>query len=218
MTRRFSAYAALACTLLAPLAPAAPEKWAPSIEAFARADAAHPPAPGGVVFVGSSSIVKWKTLARDFPGVPVINRGFGGSELADSVYYADRIVLPYKPRLVVVYAGENDLSQGAKPEAVAASFSTLCAKVHAALPQTRIVFIGLKPSPSRWKLREAMIQANTLIAAQCAQDERLGFVDVFGPMLDANGQPRSELFLDDKLHLNAAGYELWTRLVAPRLK
>jgi lysophospholipase L1-like esterase len=204
--------------LLATAAVAAPEKWKEAIDKFTQADAVTPPPHDAVLFIGSSSIVKWTSLAKDFPDVKVINRGFGGSELADSVAYLDRIAIPYHPRVVVVYAGDNDLNAGKSPEAVASNFAAFCAKIHAALPQTRIVFIGIKPSPSRWKIHEKMEQANALIAAQCAQDKRRVFVDVWKPMLDAKGEPRPELFQPDMLHMKPEGYAIWTPLVAPTLK
>jgi lysophospholipase L1-like esterase len=204
---------------LAPLALAAPEKWTDAINKFTQADKTNPPPTGGVVFVGSSSIVKWTTLQKDFPGEKVIQRGFGGSELADSVYYADRIVTPYKPRAVVVYAGDNDLNAGKTPEQVFADFKAFVAKVHASVPNARIVYIAIKPSPSRWKIKDKGERANALIAAGCAKDpKRLRFVDIWKPMLDAKGQPRPELFVADMLHMNAEGYKIWTPLVAAELK
>ena len=210
---------ALLSLLLAPLAWAAPEKWTEAINKFTQADAAKMPAPGGVVFVGSSSIVKWTSLAKDFPGENVIQRGFGGSELADSVFYADKIVTPYKPRAVVVYAGDNDLNAGKTPEKVFADFKALVARIHAAVPQARIVYIAVKPSPSRWKIKDKGEKTNALIAAECAKDpKRLRFVDIWTPMLDAKGEPRPELFVADMLHMNPEGYKIWTPLVAAQLK
>jgi lysophospholipase L1-like esterase len=197
---------------------AAPEQWKAEIDRFTAADAAHPPQSQGVLFIGSSTIRKWTSLAKDFPDVPVINRGFGGSELSDSVFYADRIVLPYHPRLVVVYAGDNDLARGKTPENVYADFWAFCAKIHAALPQTRILFVAIKPSPSREKLKDKIIAANALIAAECRNDQRLGYADVYTPMLDANGAMRPELFVQDMLHMNESGYALWTRVIGPLLK
>lgn len=203
---------------LAPHLFAAPEKWTAAIDNFTRADRAGAPAPGGIVFVGSSSIVKWTSLEKDFPGHPVINRGFGGSELADSVFYADRIVIPYRPRTVVLYAGDNDLHAGKTPATVHADFKAFVAKIHAALPQARIVYIAIKPSPSRWTIKDKVTAANALIAAECAGDKRLAFANIYGPMLDAQGQPRPELFVADMLHMNAAGYAVWRPVVAPLLK
>jgi lysophospholipase L1-like esterase len=204
--------------LLAPLAIAAPERWAAAINKFTQADLSNPPPRNGVVFIGSSSIGKWSSLAQDFPGVKAINRGFGGSQLEDSVYYADRIVIPYRPRTVVLYAGDNDLNSGKTPETVHADFKAFVAKIHAALPETRIVFIAIKPSPSRWKLNDKVVRANALIAAECERDQRLAFADIYTPMLNEKGEPRPELFVKDMLHLNAAGYAVWKPVVAPLLK
>lgn len=204
--------------LVAPLLFAAPEKWAAAIDTFTQADAKNPPPRGAVVFIGSSSIVKWTSLPHDFPGVKVINRGFGGSELADSAFYVDRIAIPYRPRMVVLYAGDNDLHAGKTPETVLADFKSFCGKIHAALPQTRIVFIAIKPSPSRWKIKDQVVRANALIAAECAKDKRHAFADIYTPMLNAQGEPRPELFVQDMLHLNEAGYSLWKPVVAPLLK
>jgi lysophospholipase L1-like esterase len=197
---------------------AAPAKWAASIDAFTRAEAANPPPRDAVLFVGSSSIVRWKSLARDFPEVRVVNRGFGGSELADSVHYLDRLVLPHQPRVVVLYAGENDLQAGATAEEVHARFQAFRQGLHAALPQTRLVFIAIKPSPSRAKIRAQIDHTNALIAATCREDPRLAFADVVPPMLDAAGQPRPELFVADRLHLSEAGYAVWRPIVAPLLR
>ncbi|MFZ9837149.1 MAG: SGNH/GDSL hydrolase family protein [Opitutaceae bacterium] len=197
---------------------AAPAKWAASIDAFTRADATNPPPREAVLFVGSSSIVRWKSLARDFPDVPVINRGFGGSELADSVHYLDRLVLKHEPRVVVLFAGENALPAGAPAEEVHARFQAFRQGLHAALPRTRLVFIAIKPSPSRAKIRPQIDRANALIAATCREDPRLAFADVVPPMLDAAGQPRPELFVADRLHLSEAGYALWRPIVAPLLR
>jgi hypothetical protein len=211
--------APLLVSLLVVCASAAPEKWMEAINAFTAADATNPPPKGAIVFVGSSSIVKWTSLEKDFADQKVIKRGFGGSELADSVFYADRIVIPYQPRIVVLYAGDNDLNAGKTADAVFADYQAFVRKVHAALPQTRIVYIAVKPSPSRWKLREKFERTNALIAAACAQDpKRLRFVDVWHPMLDAKGEPRPELFVADRLHMNPAGYAIWTPLVAAQLK
>ena len=207
-----------AAFILAPLLSSASEKWDPAINKFIQADAAHPPPKNAVVFVGSSSIVKWTSLAEDFPGLKVVNRGFGGSQLADSVEYVDRIVIPYQPRTVVLYAGDNDLNAGKTPETVLADFKAFVRKVHSALPRTRIVYIAIKPSPSRWKLKEKIVRANALIAAECKRDKRLAFADIYTPMLDAKGEPRPELFVKDMLHMNPAGYAVWKPVVAPLLQ
>ena len=193
---------------------AAPDKWKASIDKFTAADAAKPPPKGAILFAGSSSIVKWTTLAADFPGKVVLNRGFGGSELSDLLHYADQIVLPYAPARIVIYGGENDLQQGQTPAAVHTTFRALCEKVHAALPEARIGFISLKPSPSRAKILPSVLEANRLIAAECARDPRRTFIDIYPLMLGPDGQPRAELFVQDMLHLNPAGYAVWRPLVA----
>jgi lysophospholipase L1-like esterase len=197
---------------------AAPEKWAATIDKLVQADRSTPPAPGGIVFVGSSSIVKWTSLKQDFPGLNVLNRGFGGSELNDSAFYAERLVVPLHPRVVVLYAGENDLQAGKTVESVHEAFRLFCARVHSALPQARIVFISIKPSPSRMKIHGQVKAANQLIAQTCAADPRLVYADVHRLMLDAAGNPRPELFVKDQLHLNADGYALWTPVIAPLLR
>lgn len=196
---------------------AAPADWAAEIDALTRGDAVNPPAPDGVVFVGSSSIRLWSTLREDFPGIPVINRGFGGSQLPDSVHYLDRIVIPYRPRTVVLYSGENDLAAGKTPADVLASFEAFRRGLHAALPQTRLIFLSIKESPSRERFRAAMREANRLVAAVCATDPRLLFVDVNTPLHDAAGNPRPELFIGDQLHLAPAGYAIWRQALAPKL-
>lgn len=183
-----------------------------------QADAAQPPPRDAVLFVGSSSILRWATLAQDFPGVPVINHGFGGSELADSVFYADRIVIPPHPRLVVVYAGDNDLWAGKTPETVAADFRAFRAKILAALPAARIFYLSIKESPSRLRIVSQVLKANQLIAADCATEPRCLFVDVNTPMLDKAGHPRPDLFVADQLHLRPAGYAIWTKVLNPLLK
>jgi lysophospholipase L1-like esterase len=196
---------------------ASPDAWTADIDAFTTADAAHPPPHDAVLFIGSSSIRFWTTLAEDFPGVTVINRGFGGSELADSVFYADRIVVPYHPRAVVLYAGDNDIGAGKSPEQVAADFAAFREKIHAALPATRILYLSIKLSPARAKFKDAMVRANQLIAADCAQHDNCTFVDVTTPMLDDSGNPRPELFASDLLHMLPAGYAIWTKVLAPLL-
>lgn len=192
-----------------------PPVFAREIEQFAAADSLAPPRPGGVVFVGSSSIRLWPALAADFPGVDVVQRGFGGSELSDVVHYAPRIVLPHRPRLVVLYAGDNDLMEGKSPATVFRDYRAFVALVRRALPETRIAFIAIKPSPSRWSLAEQIRETNALVRRYAATDERLLYVDVFTPMLGPDGRPRQDLFIEDMLHLNARGYALWRDLLAP---
>ncbi len=208
----------LSAALLTPFASAAPDFWLKEIEALTANDAAQPPAPGGVVFVGSSSIRLWQTLAQDFPDIATINRGFGGSELADSVFYLDRIVLPYQPRLVVLFAGTNDLNNGKTPETVAADFKAFRTKLHTALPEAKLLYISITLAPSRAKIHDQMRTANQLISTDCATDPRCTFVDINTPMAEDKATPGPELFVEDQLHLNAAGYAIWAKVLAPHLK
>lgn len=191
------------------------DTWEPEIRRFERADSVAAPAQGAVVFTGSSSIRMWETLTADFSGMTVINRGFGGSEIVDATHFAERVVLKYRPKTVVLYAGDNDLNNGRTPAEVAGAFEAFVARIRRDLPRARIVYIAIKPSPSRWTLVERIRAANATIRAFCATQRDVLFVDVFGPMLTPAGRPRPELFLPDSLHMTRAGYELWTSLVRP---
>ena len=193
------------------------ERWTLALAEFDAADRATPPPPGEVLFLGSSTIVNWD-VAKSFPGLKTINRGVWSSSLFDLVQRVDRLVLPYAPRLIVVYAGDNDLNGGATSEQVAVAFEQFVTAVQSKLPQTRIVFIGLKPSPQRWSQIHRYRAANTLIREYCGHDDRLGFVDVDGPMLGWDEKPRKDLFVDDGLHLSALGYALWNVLLRPFLQ
>ena len=191
------------------------QKFDKEIEAMLLADTTNAPVLGGVVFTGSSSIRAWKTLARDMEGIPVVNRGFGGSQMSDLNRHAKRIVVPLRPRVVVVYEGDNDLAGGKDVGGVMDEFRRFVDGMQAALPATRIVFLAVKPSPSRRSLLEKQQEFNRRLKELVAGNPRLGFVDVATPMLDANGEPREELFLADRLHLKPSGYDVWTRLVRP---
>ena len=192
-------------------------RWEKAIAAFEQQDKEKPPPRNAILFAGSSSIRMWD-VAKSFPGMDVINRGFGGSEIADSVHFADRLILKHQPRMVVLYAGDNDLANGKTPEQVLADFKAFVKAVHAELPKTRIAFISIKPSIRRWNLIDNIRKANSLIEGCCKQDERLLYTDVVKPMLGDDGKPRPELFTVDGLHMNAKGYELWTSLLKPHLK
>jgi len=191
-------------------------RWEPNIRAFEERDKASPPAPGGIVFVGSSTIVGWN-LAKQFPDLPAINRGFGGSQMADAAHFADRIVTPYRPRMVVVYSGDNDVAAGKSPEQVAADFRAFLGKVRAALPETTVVFIPIKPSLARWKLVDKMRRANTLIGRAIQQDPKCIYADMEWELIGPDGKPRKELFKEDGLHLNERGYTVWSRVLRSKL-
>lgn len=212
---------ALAATFLALLAPLRAQekadKWEKDIAAFEAQDKASPPPRNEIVFVGSSTIRMWKT-AEAFPDLKVINRGFGGSEIADSLKHADRIILPYQPRIVVLFAGGNDINAGKTPERVADDFKALAAKIHAALPKTKIYYLTLFPNVKRRAQDEKCVKVNELIQAFTKTDERLGYVDTATKMRAADGGPRPELLRDDGLHMNDDGYKIWNELVGAVLR
>jgi lysophospholipase L1-like esterase len=190
--------------------------WEKEIKTFAELDKREFPEKNGVLFVGSSSIRGWRTVADDFPDFRTINRGFGGSHLEDVNFYAEQIVFPYKPKLIVLYAGENDLVAGKSIERVFSDFKNFVSIIHKRLPKTRLIFVSLKPSPARREFTAKFMELNDLIEAETKKDKRLSYVDVWSPMLDANGQPKKEIFQNDKLHINAEGYKIWrAALLAP---
>jgi lysophospholipase L1-like esterase len=193
-----------------------PSKWEEEIASFEASDRTHPPPTGGIVFVGSSSIRLWTNLTVDFPGFSVLNRGFGGSQLADSVAYADRIITPYAPRQVVIYAGGNDINAGKPPELVYGDFVALVNKIHSRMPHARIAYISSAPNPARWAQVEKVKHLNTQIEAYCRR-HGLIFINVFPLMLGPDGLPQPDIFRADRLHLNAKGYALWREAVGPCL-
>jgi lysophospholipase L1-like esterase len=191
--------------------------WRGQIKAYERTDRASPPSPGVIVFTGSSSIRLWTTLAQDMQPLPVINRGFGGALIADVNHYAQRVVIPYQPRAVVLYAGDNDLAFPAwkSPRRVLDDFSRFAGIVRAVLPDTWIYYISIKPSPHRdWPLIQ---RTNRMIAEYIRTLGYVQFIDVSHAMLDAEGELRRDLYDADPLHMNAAGYVLWTSIVRPVL-
>lgn len=202
--------------LAAELEPSAskPETWQKEIAAFEKQDAESPPPRDAVLFVGSSSIRLWDT-AKWFPDAPTINRGFGGSQICDSTEFADELIVKHRPRLIVFYAGDNDINAGKSAEQVHVDFLAFLHKVRASLPATPIVFISIKPSIARWKLAGEMRKANALIAAECEKFDDLEYLDVWPAMLDKEGQPRKDILREDGLHMNETGYQLWVELLRP---
>jgi len=187
------------------------------IQAYELADHTLGTPRGATLFIGSSSVRMWQTLEKDFPGRTVINRGFGGSHLTHATLYAPRIVIPYAPSTIVVYAGSNDLHAGKTPETVAEDFKSFVRVVRAELPDVRIAYISTAPSLDRWHEVDRVRELNRLIAAHVATDPRLSFIDVFSSMLGADGRPLRGIYRQDGLHLNDAGYGLWRRIVGAHL-
>jgi lysophospholipase L1-like esterase len=188
--------------------------WQKEFAAFDAADKAAPPAKGGIVFVGSSTIRLWDVNVY-FPDLRIINRGFGGSRLVDTLVNVDRLVLAYEPRMVVLYAGDNDIASGMLSEQLAVDFERFVRAIHAKLPQTRILYLAIKPSVLRWLNVDRMRMANDLIRAICSRDDRLAFLDLGPSMLGWDERPRPELFVSDGLHLSPLGYQVWTAVVRP---
>jgi acetyl esterase/lipase/lysophospholipase L1-like esterase len=191
--------------------------WEKEISAFEAADKTNPPPKNAVLFLGSSTIRLWKTLAQDFPKTPVINRGFGGSEIMDATHFAERLVFPYAPKQIIFRSGGNDLQGGKSAADVCNDFKAFVAKVHAKLPKTEIVFLAWNNSPSRWASAGRERALNQLVAEFAKTQKRVKYLDVSDLTLDANGQPRPELFVSDRLHFNAEGYRLLTERVRPVL-
>lgn len=193
-------------------------RWDASFAAFDAADKARAPRPGGVLFVGSSSIRLWNDLEADFQSLPVVyKRGFGGSRMLDCTQHLQRLVTPYKPRLVLVYAGDNDLAEGRSPADVLNSFTAFVQGVRQALPDTRIAYISIKPSPSRLALLPEIRETNAIIKQYTTTVANADFIDIFTPMLTPDGQPRIDLFQGDALHMNATGYDLWKTVISAHL-
>lgn len=183
------------------------------IRKFEAQDRQTSPPTGAVLFAGSSTFTLWTSLAADFAPLTVINRGFGGSAITDVLHFMDRIVIPYRPAQIVFYCGDNDLAGGASAAQVVERFQEFVRRCRAGLPKVRILFIAIKPSPSRWTLQPAMTEANRKIHEWCLTSHDLDYIDIVPLMLGSDNQPRRELYLDDQLHMSRAGYELWIPLI-----
>jgi lysophospholipase L1-like esterase len=188
------------------------------IQAFKENDKTNPPPKNGIVFVGSSSFAMWRDVQSYFPGYPIINRGFGGSGLGDAIEYQDDIVAPYQPKQVVIYSGENDVASGTVSDReVVERFKKLYELIRRDLPSANIVYISMKPSPSRKQYMPVFESANTMIRDFLAGQNHTAFVDVYTKMLDSTGYPKGEIFLGDSLHMNAKGYAIWKEQIEPEL-
>jgi lysophospholipase L1-like esterase len=192
-------------------------KWEKAIAAFEASDKSMPPPKGAILFIGSSTIVRWKTLAQDYPEHQVINRGFGGSQIADSVNFAERIIIPYAPRAVFLRAGGNDLNAGKSVSQVFEDFQAFVAKIHAKLPATDIFFIGLSPSIKRWQQADKEKELNGLVKNFVADKPHLKYIETYDMVLGEDGKPRKELFVADELHFSEAGNKLLAEKVRPHL-
>jgi lysophospholipase L1-like esterase len=223
MSRHLTAIVALSALVLVATpgaqqrATSEPNRWEPAMQKFEEQEKTAPSPKGEIVFWGASSIVRWN-LPEYFPNMKVINRGFGGSEMADAARYAPRIVVPLRPRIVVLYPGENDIARGVTAETVSSGFQQFFKNIHDPLPQTRIIAIGLKPTPVRWQFVDEGRKANQLIKAFCGKQSVCTYVNVEPEMLGKDGHPRPELYVSDGEHMTPEGYKIWTRLVTPLLQ
>lgn len=189
------------------------------IQRFKQQDSLHQPQRHAILFIGSSSFTKWTDVQQYFPGLPVINRGFGGSTLPDVIRYANDIIFPYQPKQIVIYCGDNDAaSSGITADSIFQRFKTLYGLIRSRLPKTKVTYISIKPSPSREKLMPVMEKANWQIQSFLETQRRASFVDVYHLMLDDHGLPRKELFLPDMLHMKPDGYAIWQKAIRPYLR
>jgi lysophospholipase L1-like esterase len=193
--------------------------FADDIRKFKTIDSISPPPQNPILFIGSSSFTMWKDVQLYFPGYPILNRGFGGSTFVDVIYYNDDILFPYKPKQVVIYCGENDFasSDSITPGMVNSRFVQLFELIRKKMPDVKITYISMKPSPSRWHLKAKFILSNNYIRKFLKKQPNTSFVDVWHKMLDKKGQPSESIFLEDQLHMNPDGYKIWKKAINPHL-
>lgn len=189
------------------------------IAAFHKKDAAAPPPKNAILFVGSSTFRKWTTMENDFPTHAVINRGFGGAVFPDVIHFANDIIIPYQPKQVLIYCGDNDLasSDSVTPAVVVRRFKELFAIIRAGVPDAQIDFVSIKPSPSRARFMQNIVKTNKLIRKFLRRKKNTKFINVYDAMLGADGQPMPDIFIEDKLHMNAKGYAIWQKIIEPYL-
>lgn len=195
-----------------------PARFEEQIRAFELADEKEMPSTKAIVCIGSSSIRGWHgEIYDDLAPLSIVPRGFGGSTMNDALHYAERIVLAYRPRAILLYEGDNDIALGIEPQEILETFQAFVAKIHASRPKARIYFLSIKPSIKRWEMWPKMQVANSLIAEECSRDERLIYIDVASAMLGEDGEPRTDIFKEDDLHMNRSGYKIWRDEVRPVL-
>lgn len=193
-------------------------RFAGEVAALAVKYADLPSHSGGIVFTGSSSIRLWKTLEKDFPKSKIVNTGLGGSQTDDLLLYLDELVINFGPKKIFIYVGENDINAGKPVRQVLSEYAVLMERVSTKFPETEFYFIGTKPSPGRWEKRGQMMALNEEVRMLAQNKEKVTYIDVWTPMLDKSGSPNEELFIEDRLHMNANGYKIWKKAVKPYLK
>lgn len=194
-----------------------PERWEETIRKYEQADRANPPAPGAALFTGSSSIAMWKDIASYFPKHRVLGRGFGGSNFTDLLYYVDRVIVPYKPSIIFIYEGDNDIAQGDEPEKIIGNARKLRELIRAKLGNTPVVFISPKPSIARWHLKAKYESVNSALRKFAESEPDTEFADVWTPAIGKDGKVLNDIFLEDDLHMNAKGYRIWQKVLSEYL-
>lgn len=200
------------------IAQTSPPFWN-DIVAFKKLDSTYSVPVHPILFIGSSSFTKWKDVSDYFPGYPIVNRAFGASTLLDLIRYSYDIIIPYQPKQVLIYCGENDLaySDTITPAEVVKRFKTLYGIIRLNLPDATIDYVSIKASPKRLNIKDKVIETNKEIAKFLKKEKKAGFIDVYNPMLDTNGNYRDELFIEDHLHMNHEGYAMWKTIIQPYL-
>ena len=191
--------------------------WEKSILQFEKQDSVSFPKTDGILFLGSSSFTIWRDVQNNFPGKNIINRGFGGSQMSDVLYFKERLILPYHPKQLVIYEGENDIAAGEKPDSILSELNRLVKWTRKQIPGIRICVVSMKPSPRRWELKETMLEMNNCLKQFASENKDVSFVNIWDVLLGSDGKPVKENYLDDTLHLNSNGYKIWQKALAPFL-
>ena len=224
MTQRSWISAALVVVMLgthqaAAQTPAAPDpaRFEKQVLAYEAADKTTPPPTGAILLAGDSQFFRWKTLSEDLPGYTIVNRGIDAFQSPDLLHYLDRLVLPYKPRLIVLHIGGNDVHNGRTAQQVLADFKTFVTRVRAVQPNVPIAFTSITPSPGRWAEKDVRLEANRLVKEYVATGSRLHFIDLWDAFLTPDGKPREDLFVEDRIHPNHDGYRVRVKIMRPLL-
>lgn len=192
-------------------------KWGESISRYESLDSVSMPEPGGILLLGSSSFTIWRDVHDYFPGRNIVNRGFGGSQMCDVLYFRERLILPYQPVQIILYEGENDIALGKMPDTIFSELVQLVNWTKTQFPDIRISVLSMKPSPRRWEFKETMLEMNRKLKQYAHETENIDFINIWDPMLDNDGKPVDANYLDDLLHLNANGYKIWQKAISPFL-
>lgn len=193
-------------------------RWDKSIAQYEHKDSVSKPEPGGILMLGSSSFTIWQDVGDYFPGRNMVNRGFGGSQMSDVLYFKERLILPYQPKQIILYEGENDIAAGEKPDSIFAELMQLVKWTRGQLPGIQISIVSMKPSPKRWDLKETLLEMNKKLKQFAAENENIDFINIWEPLIEPDGVPVNENYREDLLHLNANGYKIWQKAMAPYLK